>query len=406
MTWDDLAKGFHIMAAQYSDLKPIPLMEGDSRPEYSPPQRPGESGHILYLHGDSLLAQPFDAGRLRLTGEPFPVASDVITYGSTNSPAFSVSENGVLVYQAHFPVSDLTWFDREGNALSSVSHPGRYWGTLRLSADGGRVAAVVYNPSTGGTDNWVYDANGRESRQLTFPPAQARRPVWSPRGDSIALGWSLPNAGPHLALYHFDGAGTIEDLPESTGKHVNSLPTDWSGDSRFIAFDDGIPQESPNAWIVEAATRKYIPLLRSDKFPHWGIAFSPDTTQIAFVSSESGRPEVYLQTFEEAPEPHLKGDRRQVSKDGACLVRWNRKGRELFYLGIDNTMYAVAVTGPMQFGEPVRLFKVPGTPQYGTTRDFQFDVSPDGKRFLMTTSGSVPPPPFTVIQNWQEKFRR
>ncbi len=74
--------------------------------------------------------------------------------------------------------------------------------------------------------------------------------------------------------------------------------------------------------------------------------------------------------------------------------------------GIDNTMYAVPAGGALQFGEPVRLFKIPGTPQYGTTRDFQFDVSADGKRFLMTTSGSVPPPPFTVIQNWQDKFRR
>ena len=97
---------------------------------------------------------------------------------------------------------------------------------------------------------------------------------------------------------------------------------------------------------------------------------------------------------------------RQVSKDGACLVRRNPNGKELFYLGTDNTLYSVPVSGVMQFGTPVKLFRIPGTPQYGTTRDFQFDVSPDGKRFLMTTSGLVPPPPFTIIQNWQEKFRR
>jgi hypothetical protein len=100
------------------------------------------------------------------------------------------------------------------------------------------------------------------------------------------------------------------------------------------------------------------------------------------------------------------GERRQVSRDGAWLVRWRRDGRELFYLGTDNKLYAVPVTGVLQFGEPGSLFRVPGTQQYNTTRDFQFDVSPDGQRFLMTTTGSVLPPPFTVIQNWQDKFHR
>ena len=403
--WDAAAQRFRIMAANYSDMKPVALMEGDSRPEYAPPRRAGEPGHILYLHGPSLLAQPFDADRMRLAGQPFPVASEVISYGSTNSPSFSVSNNGILVYQANFPVSDLKWFDRDGKALGAVGRSARYWGTLRISPDGNRVAAVVYNPQNGGTDNWVFEAGGRDSRQLTFPPEQSRRPVWSPDGMSLAYGRSQPNTAPYVAVYHLDGSGRIDEMPAGPELHVAAMPTDWSRDGEFIAFDDGIPEESPSAWIVEVATRKYYPVLYNDKFPHWGIAFAPDTRQIAFVSSESGRPEVYLQAFEETPEPHLRGDRRQISKDGACLVRWRGDGRELYYLGIDNTMYAVSVSGTLEFGEPVRLFQIPGTPQYGTTRDFQFDVSRDGKRFLMTTSGSVPPPPFTVIANWQEKFR-
>jgi len=95
-----------------------------------------------------------------------------------------------------------------------------------------------------------------------------------------------------------------------------------------------------------------------------------------------------------------------VSSNGAWLVRWRADGRELFYLGLDNILYAVPVLGPLEFGQAKPLFRIAGAPQYGATRDFQFDVSPDGQRFIMPTTGSAPPPPFTVIENWQDKFHR
>ncbi|MBV9268612.1 MAG: hypothetical protein JO061_20755, partial [Acidobacteriaceae bacterium] len=127
---------------------------------------------------------------------------------------------------------------------------------------------------------------------------------------------------------------------------------------------------------------------------------------VAFVSLESGRPEVYLQTFDPNPRPHLIGARRQVSRDGAWQVRWRGDGHELFYLGLDNQIYAVQVKGKLQFGHPKPLFHIAGASQYNTTRDFQFDVSPEGQRFVLPSTGSVAPPPFTVVENWQEKFRR
>jgi Tol biopolymer transport system component len=396
---------FRAMVSNYPGFQPVPLMETDSMVQYAPPRRPGESAHLLFLHGASLMAQPFDPDHERLAGEPFPIARNVIYYGATLSPSFSVSANGVLVYQSDFPISQLKWYDRHGNDMGAAGRPAAYWGTLRVSADGRRVAAVVFNPENGGTDAWVFDASGRESRQLTFPPEVSRRPVWSPDGKRLVFGKSLPNGSPELTTLDLDGNGHEQTLRQAGSDTPHALPTDWSPDGRFIAFDNGIPEESPDAWLQDTATDRLIPLLQN-KFPEWGIAFDPDGRQIAFVSAESGRPEVYLQAFESTPSPRLVGERRQVSRDGASLVRWRRPGRELFYLGIDNKLYAVPVSGVLQFGEPSFLFRVPGTPQYNTTRDFQFDVSPDGQRFLMTTTGSVPPPPFTVIQNWQDKFHR
>ena len=407
VVFDPALQRFRAMVADYPSFKSVPLMETDSMVQYAPPRRTGEPAYLLFLHGGSLVAQPFEPDQLRLAGAPFPIAQNVIYYGPTLSPSFSVSNNGVLVYQAGFPISELKWYDRAGKEVGTVGRPATYWGTLRVSADGRHVAAVVYNPENGGADTWVFDSDGRESRRLTFPPEMSRRPVWSHDGKRLAYGKSVPDGGPELATLELDGSGKEQTLPKPKGMDSPvALPTDWSGDGRFIAFDSGIPEESPDAWLRDLTSDKLIPLLQN-KFPEWGIAFAPGGRQIAFASSESGRPEVYLQAFESTPSPRLVGERRQVSRDGACLVRWRRDdGHELFYLGLDNKIYAVPVTGVLQFGEPSALFRVPGTQQYNTTRDFQFDVSPDGQRFLMTTSGSVPPPPLTVIQNWQDKFHR
>jgi hypothetical protein len=100
------------------------------------------------------------------------------------------------------------------------------------------------------------------------------------------------------------------------------------------------------------------------------------------------------------------GARRQVSGDGAWMVRWRPDGRELFFVGIDNWLHAAPAGGGLQLGDPKPLFRIEGTSQYGTTSDFQFDVTRDGQRFIMSTTGSAAPPAFTVILNWQEKFHR
>jgi hypothetical protein len=203
-----------------------------------------------------------------------------------------------------------------------------------------------------------------------------------------------------------NGNGTPEVFSgESPADHTQGVPTDWSPDGRFILFDDGVGEEQLTVWIATVASRTFRPFLKNN-FPQWGAVFSPDSKRIAFVSMESGRPEVYVQTFESTPAPHLVGERRQVSRNGGWLVRWRADGRELFYIGLDNQLHAVPVQGPLEFGEPKALFLIPGVSQYSTTRDFQFDVSADGQRFIIPTTGTIPPPPFTVIENWQEKFRR
>jgi serine/threonine protein kinase len=401
--YDKQLKQSRAFAAEYGSHTTAPLMRTDSAVQYAPPLRPGEPGYLLFIRGSSLLAQPFDADRFQLAGEPFAIAQNVIYFGPTLSASFSVSENGVLVYQAGFPNSQLKWYNRAGDEVGEVGRPSQFWGNVRISREGRRVAAPVWSPENGAPGIWIFSAAGRESHRLTFPPEVHLRPVWSPDGTRLALGRSQNVGGARLATLDLTGNAAPEGFVSS--EEFVATPTDWSADGRFIVLDDGVGQEQHVVWIADVANRKLIPLLKND-FPQWGAAFSPDGKRIAFVSLESGRPEVYVQTFESTPSPHVVGERRQVSRDGAWLVRWRGDGRELFYLGLDNLLRAVPVQGPLEFGEPKPLFRIAGAPQYGTTRDFQFDVSPDGQRFIMPTTGSVPPPPFTVIQNWQDKFHR
>ena len=405
---DPASGGWRAQVTDYVSRKVTPLMETDSRVQYAPPLRRGELGTLLYLRGGSLLVQPFDADRLQIAGEPIPILQNIIYVGPSAQACFSVSDTGVLVYQAGWPLSELKWYDRAGRAVGTVGSPAPYVGTLRISPDGRQVAAAVWNPDNGRPDIWVFDANGRESRRLTYPPGSHMRSVWSSDGERVAFAASRTGP-PRLTSVERSAGGKEQELlnRQSIGQvtRLNQIqvPTDWSRDGRFIAFDTGLGEEEQESWLAETGSGNITPLSHGE-FAQWGSVFSPDGTRVAFVSMESGQPEVYVQAFDPMPTPRLVGEKRQISRDGAWIARWRPDGRELFYVGIDNWLRVAPATGGLQFGKSKRLFRIEGTAPYGTTSDFQFDVATDGQRFIMSTAGSVAPPPFTVIQNWQEKF--
>ena len=400
--YDPASQDSRAVVANYASPKPVFLMQTDSRVQYAPPMPSGESGYLLFIRQGSLIAQAFEPDRPRLGAQSFPIAQNLVYYGPTLAAAFSVSNNGVLVYQANFPASELQWYDRSGRAVGTAGTPSPQWGNVRVSRDGRRIAAAIWSAESGATSIWTFEMHGRESRRVTFPPDVHRRPVWSPDGTRLAVGKSPKVGGPQLAVFDLASGAPAQEFTGDSTMH-NTLPTDWSSDGRFIACDDGVGEEQHTVWIADVSSHKLLPFLKNN-FAQWGTAFAPDAHRIAFISLESGRPEAYVQAFDAAPTPHVVGDRRQISRDGAWLVRWRSDGGELFFVGLDNVLSAAQVKGPLEFSEPKTLFRIPGIPQYGTNRDFQFDVSPDGQRFIMPTTGSAPPPPFTVIENWQDKI--
>jgi Tol biopolymer transport system component len=146
-------------------------------------------------------------------------------------------------------------------------------------------------------------------------------------------------------------------LSGSDGEHafgvpgLFQIPTDWSADGRFIAYQTsgGVAEPGADILLLDLAHgNRPVPLLQSAA-QELAAVFSPDTSSIAFLSNETGRPEVYAQEFLAEPRPHLYGERRRISNDGARLTRWRPDGKELFYINRDNysTQWLSRSTGAM-----------------------------------------------------------
>ncbi len=187
-------------------------------------------GHLLFLRETTLMAQPFDAQRLTVTGEAFPIAEQIQTT-NTNPPyaVFSASENGVLAYQTGPGVagSQLIWFDRTGKQIGVVGDP-RGYTDLELSADQKR--ASVSTSSQTGEDIWLYDLARALPTRFTFGPGFAFGSIWSPDGSRVVFN---SNRKGHMDLYQkaSSGAGAEEVLLED---NLDKYPMSWSPDGRFI----------------------------------------------------------------------------------------------------------------------------------------------------------------------------
>jgi len=376
------------------------------------------SGYLLFVRGaapgigtlGTLMAQPFDARRLALTGEAFPIAEHVSNNG------FSASATDRLVYMAKggpgaFGTGgvgnirgQLTWFDREGKALGTIGDLGIYR-SLALSPDGERLAFERTNPKNlANHDLWLYDFARGVTTRFTFDSSWNSNPVWSPDGSHIAFS---SNRRGNFDLYQKASnlAGEDELLFKSNDF---AFPSSWSPDGRFLLYYNVKSNQPGHLSLlplqVGAPDRRPIPLDSAEPDQLLG-RLSADGRFIAYHSDQSGKNEIYVRPFDSvsisasssAAGARVSG-KWMVSKDGGITPLWRHDGRELFYLSLDGTAMAVEVntSGAFQPGVPKALFKVP--------RGLEFwDVSADGKRFLMpapSAASATVQPPFTVLLNW------
>jgi len=361
-----------------------------------------EPNYVLYGREGTLMAQPFDAGRLQTTGDAVPIAEQVDFINDIQGQ-FSASEGGVLVYTSGSGVrgSRITWFDRQGKAVGTVGEAG-FYRTVSLSPDGTRA---IINDARAQNDLWLFDLGRRTSTRFTFDPRTDQDGIWSPDGSQIV--WGSTRKGPQ-DLYRKGSNGAGEEqvlLASDQGKR----PSDWSKDGHFILYEtstlktredlmtlplkaDGLPAGPP------------IPFL-STTFNEVSGRFSPDGHWVAYISDESGRPEVYVRPFPTSSS----GGKWQVSTAGGVEPIWRRDGKELFYLSADRRLMSVEVSTSPSFkaAVPKALFTATITGGAVVAGVHRWDVAPDGQRFLINVpSEAAVTTPMTLVVNWQEGLKK
>ena len=340
-------------------------------------------GYLLFLDEDTLLAQPFDAERLNLAGQPTPVAARV-GRSSRGDGAFATSTAGTLAYAGvALRTGRLTWFDRAGTAAGLAGPEGDHdYADFRLSPDNTRLAASLVNPKTGVPGIWLTDLMRGGTSPFALGPFNAAA-VWSPDGGQMAFRTTRNGIAD---LYQKSAGAGGNDQPlltEAAARATgvvglrNLVPTDWSSDGQFIALSSGRPPT--DIWLLPVAGEKKPVSLVGSPGDQMHANFSPDGRFIAYSSNESGRYDVWVETLP------LSDRKWAISTDGGYEPRWRADGREIYYLSEDRTLMAVAVSvGSVPFGAPRPLFKTEVHAGVSVSRT-HYVPSRDGTRFLVHT---------------------
>ena len=389
---------------------PRRLVPDHSNAIYVPREPEAEAGFLLFVREETLMAQPFDMVRLELSGGPIALPAAPPRAGNRGFYGFSVSAAGVLAHSTSGSTGlrRLVWVDRAGTVVERTDLIEPRLIMPRVSADGRRVAYAAANGEGGALDVWVYDLNLGARTRLSNNPSTDLLPAWYPDGAQVTFGSLQDGTGYDVVLAPADGSSPPAALV-STG--VAELPGDWSRDGRFIVYVNVHPETDRDIWYLERSDtgdgwepHSFLSTTAVEAQPR----LSPNGRYVACVSDESGQNEVYVQPFPDG------GRRTTVSTAGGNAPDWSRDGSELFYVDPDNTLVAVDVStaGEFTINEVTSLFHQASltTPTVGVGYR-NYDVSLDGRRFLVTESVNADGEPVAaadstirVITNWPAKF--
>jgi eukaryotic-like serine/threonine-protein kinase len=381
------------------------LITGGADARYVP------TGHLVFARMGTLMAVPFDPARLAVTGGATGLIEGVMQSADRNlsdmdntlAAQFAVSDTGTLVYVTGGVVPGanraLAWVDRHG-VSSLLPAPVHTYVRPRLSSDGRHVTVSTEEDLR---DVWNYDI-ARGTLTAVTSDGQSGYSMFSPDGKRVVFRSGAGGGEDNLYWRAADGSGTPERLTTSPRSQT---PTSWSSDGATVAFMEEGPStgfmqfDAKALSIADRQPRSLIATTANEMTPE----FSPDGRWLAYVSTQSGRTEVYVQPY---PGP---GERHLISIDGGWQPAWSRDGRQLFYVGLRGvpTLFSVAIAQDAAFraGTPTPLF---ANADLATAWGRSYDVSLDGSKFLMTLSATpVEKPASTqmiLVQNWFDELKR
>jgi Tol biopolymer transport system component len=357
------------------------------------------SGQLLFIRRGTLFAQGFDPVRPALTGDPFPVAERVAVDAEGPFAALSASSAGPIVYRTGSADArrQLAWFDRSGKEIEAIGEPDRaLMPTVSLSPDGRRVA--VFRRVNTNIDIFLLEAGRGVLNRFTTDLADDIFPIWSPDGSRLVFS-STRRGNLDLYLKSASGTGDEELLLATPGIKAVS---DWSRDGRFLLYSTANPRSGFDIWAMPLdGDRKPFPLVQT-KSNERLAQFSPDGKWIAYESDESGRYEIYVQSFSSSDAK--SGGKVPVSDKGGAQVRWQADGKALYYIALDDRLMAVplgfASSGQVvEPSAPVALFVTHVRGALQSFPRYRYSVS-DGRFLMLVEREDAAPSPITVLFNW------
>jgi len=401
------------------------LIRGGSQPEFVDPSGGTEQiGYLVYAAAGTLRAVRFDPTRLEVLGDPVTVVEPV-SIKPTGAANYAVSRQGTLFYvpngvSVQMAPRSLVWVDRKGRE-EPINAPPRPYGYARISPDGTRVVLGITDQES--NDIWIWDLERQTLRRLTFAPGSDSLAFWTP--DSRRIIFTSDRSGV-LNLYSqaADGTGAADRL--TTSAH-QEFPSAISPDGTLVVGFEGLSIAAPTQLTPGFAFRvRLYPMAGLAGRPGGGQSpgptpsspaqtlfdgvwaeFSPDGRYLAYqTAADQGQSEIYVRPF-----PQVDSGRWQISTAGGSRPTWARNGRELFYLDASNTLTAVPVqTSGSTFsaGRPAKVFDA----RYSTPfPPRSYDVSTDGKRFLMlkesaTGDPNATPVSMVLVEHWFEELKQ
>ena len=375
-------RGVYVASLSSSGADPKKLLSLPLSVAFAPPH------HLFYVRDHVLVRQQLDVDDLELAGDATTISDRIIYFADRAYAPITAAQDGSIAFRRDAASNTrLVWYGRDGRRIGAIGELGEFEG-VSISPDGARVAFGYFDANESLNHIAVATRNG-VPRRFTFARGNQYSPVWSPDGSRLAF--SDDEAGVDtLAVKPL--AGTSNERPLIPPPPSSTYAQCWSPDGEHVLYRVQDPRTGFDVWLLTLASGKREPYLHgpSDESQ---AQFSPDGSWVAYTSTESGRPEVYVQPFP------ATGAKWQVSVGGGEQPRWRRDGKELFFLAPDRNLMSVPITVPGAFdSESPRVLFATHIPFGDLNVSQAYDVTPDGERFLIAGADPMTPQsPITVV---------